>query len=123
MRMIRSTVLGLTVLAAACGGSAASPEGEESSGGDLSQYEGSVASTDVERGKEQFDSFCGDCHPDGEEDAGPSLIAEPHSPPQIRKQVRQGSGKMRPMSAARLSDDDLEAILAYLGTINAVKSL
>jgi len=121
--MIRSTVLGLTVLAAACGGSAASPEGEESSGGDLSQYEGSVASTDVERGKEQFDSFCGDCHPDGEEDAGPSLIAEPHSPPQIRKQVRQGSGKMRPMSAARLSDDDLEAILAYLGTINAVKSL
>lgn len=121
MNRTRSWILGLAALmTAACGGSAESPEGEETSGGDLSQYEGPVASTDVERGREQFESFCGDCHPDGGEDVGPSLIAEPHSPARTRQQVRQGSGKMRPMSAARLSDEDLEAILAYMGTINAV---
>ena len=119
--LMRGTVFCVAALMAACGGSAAGPEGEETSGGDLSEYEGPVASTDVERGKEQFESFCGDCHPDGEEDVGPSLIAEPHSPARIRKQIREGSGKMRPTSTARLSDDDMEAILAYMGTINAVK--
>ena len=65
MNRTRSWILGLAALmTAACGGSAESPEGEETSGGDLSQYEGPVASTDVERGREQFESFCGDCHPD-----------------------------------------------------------
>ena len=80
-----------------------------------------IASTDVDKGKELFDSFCEDCHPGGEEDVGPSLIAEPHSPAHLRQQIREGSGKMRPFSEKRLPGEDLEALLAYLQTINAVK--
>ena len=108
------------VAAVGCGGGASEPEGESSSGGE-SSYEGPIASTDVAHGKEVFGTFCDDCHPDGGEDVGPSLIADPHSPAQLRKQIREGSGKMRPFSEKRLSNDDMEAILAWLASVNAVK--
>jgi mono/diheme cytochrome c family protein len=107
---------------AACGSGAEDPSGAEaSSGDDLAQYEGPIASTDQGRGKELFEAHCEDCHPGGEEDVGPSLIADPHTPAQIRKQIREGSGKMKPFPEKRLSDDDLEALLAHLASINAVK--
>jgi mono/diheme cytochrome c family protein len=104
-----------------CGGGASSPEGESSAGGESAEYEGPVASTDVAHGKEVFTSFCDDCHPDGGEDVGPSLIEHPNTPARIRQQIREGSGKMRPFSEARLSKDDMEALLAWLGSVNAVK--
>lgn len=113
------------VVAMGCGGSgggAEEPVGEEAtSGGDVAQYQGPITSTDVEHGKELFDSRCGDCHPNGEEDVGPSLVAEPHTPARIRQQIREGSGKMRPFSEARLNAADMESILAFLASIQAVK--
>ncbi|HET8933069.1 MAG TPA: cytochrome c [Polyangiales bacterium] len=107
---------------AACGGgqSGEAANGEASSGGE-SDYAGPIASTDVAHGKEVFDSLCGDCHPDGGSDVGPSLIESPHTPAQLRQQVREGSGKMRPFSEGRLSKDDLESVLAWLASVNAVK--
>jgi mono/diheme cytochrome c family protein len=105
--------------AAGCGGGASSPEGEESAGGEAA-YAGPVASTDVAHGKEVFASFCDDCHPDGGEDVGPSLVEHAHSAPRVRQQIREGSGKMRPFSEQRLSNEDMEALLAYLASINAV---
>lgn len=124
MRIAVASILLLSLCA--CGGGAEEPSGEESSGGEAeggesSSYEGPITSTDVEHGKEVFETKCDDCHPGGEEDVGPSLIADPHTPARIRKQVREGSGKMRPFSEKRISDEDLEALLAYLQTINAVK--
>lgn len=111
---------------AACGGSSGGSEtagSGESSGGEASaEYAGPIASTDVEHGKEVFDDLCGDCHPDGGADSGPSLIATPHPAPKLRQQVREGSGKMRPFPEKRLKKDDLEAILAWLASVNAVKS-
>ena len=124
MRRIGARELGaLTVLSlVACGGGAEEPSGAEAStGAELAEYEGPIASTDVERGKELFGVHCDDCHPGGEEDVGPSLIADPHPPAQLRKQVREGSGKMKPFPEKRLDSGDLEAILAYLASINAVK--
>jgi mono/diheme cytochrome c family protein len=114
------TILALAI--AACGGGKSGEEagGEASSGGE-SEYAGPIASTDVAKGKEAFDSFCGDCHPDGGADVGPSLIESPHTPADLRQQVREGSGKMRPFSEGRLGKEDLESILAYLASVNAVK--
>ena len=110
------------LLVVACGSGAEDPSGAEASSGDeLAQYEGPIASTDADRGKELFEAHCDDCHPGGEEDVGPSLIADAHTPAQIRKQIREGSGKMKPFPEKRLSNDDLEALLAYLASINAVK--
>jgi mono/diheme cytochrome c family protein len=107
----------------ACGGSSKGGEeasGEATSGGEA-EYAGPIASTDAAHGKETFDNFCGDCHPDGGEDVGPSLIATPHSPAKLRKQIREGGGKMRPFSEQRLSKDDMESVLAWLASVNAVK--
>lgn len=127
MRIAVASIL-LCLSVSACGGGAEEPAGEESSGGESeggqsedSAYEGPITSTDVAHGKEVFETHCEDCHPGGEEDVGPSLIADPHTPAQLRKQVREGSGKMRPFSEKRVSGEDLEALLAYLQTINAVK--
>jgi hypothetical protein len=94
-------------------------EGEEGGGG--GDYQGPITSTEVDRGKEVFATYCDDCHPGGEEDVGPSLIADPHSPADLRRQVREGSGKMRPFPEKRINSEDLEALLAYLASINAVK--
>ena len=113
------------MVALGCGGSsggAAEPGGGESTaGGDVPQYQGPITATDADRGKELFDSRCGDCHPNGEEDVGPSLIATPHTPARIRQQIREGSGKMHPFSEARLNQADVESILAFLASIHAVK--
>jgi mono/diheme cytochrome c family protein len=109
------------VAAAGCGGGSSTPGGESSSGGESAEYAGPIASTDVAHGKEVFSSFCDDCHPDGNEDVGPSLIATPHTPARIRQQIREGSGKMRPFSEARLNKQDMESVLAWLASVNAVK--
>ena len=114
-------LLGGALIACGGGGSAEEPGTEGTSGGEDAAYAGPIASTDVDKGKEVFATNCDDCHPDGQEDVGPSLIADPHSPAQLRKQVREGSGKMRPFSEKRVSNEDLEALLAYLASINAVK--
>lgn len=114
--------LGLGVLlTVGCGGGSEKPEGEKSAGGEAAGYEGPIASTDAAHGKQVFANFCDDCHPDGGSDVGPSLIETPHTPPRIRQQIREGSGKMRPFSEKRLSNEDVEAILAYLDSIKAVK--
>ena len=117
---VTSMACGL-VLCACGGGGAAEPSGGETTGGGEAQYEGPMASTDAVRGKELFDTNCGDCHPGGESDVGPSLIETPHTPARLRKQIREGSGKMKPFSEKRLPNEDMEAVLAYLASINAVK--
>jgi mono/diheme cytochrome c family protein len=119
-------VVGSLLAVAACSGGSGSDETEvaepeATSGGDAAGYEGPIESTDVARGKEVFDNLCGDCHPDGGEDVGPSLIDDPHTPAQLRKQIREGSGKMRPFAERRLSGQDLEAVLAWMATVHAVK--
>jgi cytochrome c5 len=112
------TLLLPLLVAMGCGSSAESAESEESAGGESASYEGAIASTDVETGKDKFDTFCGDCHDGGD---APDLTAEAHTPAQLRQQIREGSGKMRPIPEKRLSAEDMESVLAYLATINAVK--
>lgn len=116
--LMTSLALGLAACAGGSGGESAS--GEATSGGE-SEYAGPIASTDVEGGKTAFESFCGDCHPDGGSDVGPSLIESPHTPAELRQQIREGSGKMRPFAEARLSNEEMESILAWLASVNAVK--
>lgn len=124
MRIAVASILLCLSVSACGGGESEEPAGEESSGGEAEgggAYEGPITSTDVAHGKEVFETHCEDCHPGGEEDVGPSLIADPHTPAALRQQVREGSGKMRPFSEKRINGEDLEALLAYLQTINAVK--
>ncbi len=128
---IAATGLGFSIVAfvssaliSACGGGGSEePSSDETAGGEEGggSYEGPITSTDVDAGKAIFETHCDDCHPGGEEDVGPSLIADPRTPARLRQQVREGSGKMRPFSEARISAGDLESLLAYMQSINAVK--
>ncbi len=118
---MRALGMSVGILAAMGCGGGSSGGAEESSGGESSAYEGPVASTDVELGKEKFTDFCDDCHPDAQSGEGPSLIEHAHTAARIRQQIREGSDKMRPFSEARLSNENMEAILAYLASVNAVK--
>jgi mono/diheme cytochrome c family protein len=113
-----SIVCGLALVG--CGGGA-QPTEAKTAGGETTKYEGPIASTDSAHGKELFGTFCDDCHPNGESDVGPSLIETPHTPARIRQQIREGGNKMPPFSEKKLSNDDVEAVLAYLATLNAVK--
>jgi mono/diheme cytochrome c family protein len=119
----QALVISAALALAACGGGSQGAEegGAEATSGGEASYEGPIKSTDAAHGKEVFSSFCDDCHPDGGEDVGPSLIATPHTPAQLRKQIREGGGKMRPFSEKRLGDDDMEALLAWMASVNAVK--
>jgi len=119
----RMWMAALSLSAAACSGGSSAATAATSAGGEkvAAAYAGPITSTDVAHGKERFDDMCGDCHPDGGADDGPSLIAEPHSAGYIRQQTREGSGKMRPIPERRLSNEDLEAILAWLGSVNGIK--
>ncbi len=67
-------------------------------------------------GAQLFARTCNRCHPNGAEDVGPSLVNKNFAPDRMTKQIRQGSGRMRAITVARLADADLPALLAYLRT-------
>ncbi|MCB9594481.1 MAG: cytochrome c [Sandaracinaceae bacterium] len=96
----------------ACGGGGGDTEGGQEAS---TEYEGPIASSDVARGQEVYDQVCSGCHSNG-----PSLENIGWSAARVRRQIREGSGRMPPIRATRVSDDDLEAILAWMQTIGGV---
>lgn len=111
--------LGLT----ACGGgSAESAGGAAASGGepalvitDAAEWE-SLASA----GKTSYDRACGACHPGGEADLGPALKGHMVSMADMTRQIREGSGRMKPIDDAKLPEGEMQSVMVYLATIGAV---
>lgn len=120
MRETRRWIVSLAFVVAACGGggSAEGGGGGESSGG---EYSDTISPTaDATRGQQRFDAVCGACHPGGEGDVGPRIRELGWTVSRVRHQIREGSGGMRPISTARLSDEDLEHVLAHLRTLGTI---
>lgn len=67
-----------------------------------------------ERGQVLFFRHCSQCHPEGEGGLGPALNNKPLPPFAIRTQVRTGVGAMPSFSKAHLSDEELDAIVAFM---------
>jgi mono/diheme cytochrome c family protein len=82
--------------------------------------EGPVRSTDVESGEVAFRRVCASCHAGG---GAPALADLGLAPGVVRTQVRQGYGKMPAVGTKQLSDDDLEAVLAYMESIGGVRGV
>ena len=118
------TVAGLSLALAACGGGGGSSGGGGeggggggSSGGETS-YAGPIGSTDIALGQQRYDSRCGNaCHNSG---GGPALANIGWTAERTRRQIREGSGGMAAIGPSRLSNEDMEAVLAYLASIGAV---
>lgn len=115
--MFRTMCVSVTLTLVACGGGGGDDGGggEASSGGEAA-YAGPIRSSDLELGEEQYESYCNVCHDDG----APKLDGLEWPVAKVRMQVREGTGEMSPIPASKLSDEDLEAVLAYMVTIKAV---
>lgn len=116
MRIGMTTILVLA-LAAGCGGGGggAAEGGEETAGGEAT-YGGPLRSSDVVLGQAKYESRCASCHESG----APTLTNIHWTVERMRRQIREGSGQMAPIPAHRLSDDEMEAVIAYLQTIGGV---
>ena len=77
----------------------------------------------VKRGRRQFARFCDTCHPGGQEDLGPSIIGKRFTVAKMRRQIRQGTGKMRPIPPKKLKEKDMPALIAYLSRLGAVRGV
>lgn len=70
-----------------------------------------------ERGRVVFMQHCHQCHPGGEAGLGPSLN-DKALPEFLKKfQVRRGIGSMPSFSERRISDDELDDLMAYLDAL------
>lgn len=124
---------------AGCGGGEAAADGTDAAGGGDSTAGGETAGGEtgtgggettataaspemIAAGGARFAAVCGLCHGEtGEEGDDAPAVKDLHwTEARMRAQVRNGSDSMRPVSAARLSDEDLTKVIAWLGTIGAV---
>lgn len=79
------------------------------------QYAGPIRSRDVAEGRHIFATLCAACH------AGRVNPAGYHwTPAHMRHQIREGNALMPALRASRLADDQVEAVLAYLSTVDAI---
>jgi mono/diheme cytochrome c family protein len=122
---LMAALLGTAAVATACGGEkSTTPEG---GGGASSGGEPALVVTDQAEwdslagsGKTSFDTACGACHPGGEADLGPKLKGHQESSADMMKQIRQGSGRMKPVGTDRLPESEEKGLLVYLATLGAV---
>lgn len=103
----------MAVALVACGGGS----GDATDGSDMAQYEGPIQSEDTEAGKVAFEDTCGTCH--SEESEPLANIGWPVA--KVRMQIREGDSEMPAIPASRLSDADMEHVLAFLATMGTIK--
>jgi mono/diheme cytochrome c family protein len=124
---LMAALLGTALTAAACGGEkSTTPEGGAASAGgeptlvvtDQAEWDSLAAS-----GKTSFDTACGACHPGGEADLGPKLKGHQESSADMMRQIRQGSGRMKPVGTDRLPETEEKGLLVYLATLGAVSDV
>lgn len=68
----------------------------------------------LQLGRRTFDAHCHQCHPGGTGGLGVALNNKPLPGFVIRLQVRQGFGAMPAFSEEEISDEALDALVAYL---------
>jgi mono/diheme cytochrome c family protein len=119
-----SALLAVSALSlAACGAKPETPAGAEPTAGgepkivvtDQAEWDSLLA-----QGKESFDRTCGTCHPGGEADLGPALKGHEEPMDEMHSQIRQGSGRMKPVGPDKLPEEEMKGLMVYLSSIGAV---
>jgi mono/diheme cytochrome c family protein len=70
----------------------------------------------VAEGRRLFDRHCHQCHPNASAGLGPSITP---SSTIVRFQVRHGLGVMPAFGPERITDEELDALVAYLMLVRA----
>jgi mono/diheme cytochrome c family protein len=118
-----SLVGGALVLGACGSKKSESAEGAEATSGgepeiviaDQAEWDSLLAS-----GQTTFDNACGTCHPGGEADLGPKLKGHAEPLAHMRKQIREGSGRMAPIGPKKLPESEMQGLFVYLSSLDAV---
>jgi mono/diheme cytochrome c family protein len=116
--LVLGLLAGALVIAFGCSGSGS---GGGTTAYTLEQFQYPLTSKDVARGEEVYAEYCEGCHPGGEKGDGPSIRNEGYPPAKVRWQIRTGLDDMPAFGPDKISDADLEAVLAYAETLGAVK--
>ena len=112
-KLILGLMIGMLAIAYGC-----SKESSGTTAYALEDFDYPIGSTDVPAGTEVFAEFCEGCHPGGEEGDGPKIAGEGRCPhPQLRWKVRSGGDDMPAFGPDKISDTNLEAVLAYAETL------
>ena len=118
-----TTVSTATLLLAACGGGAAeSGGGAAAAGGEPAMVITDQAEWDTlaSEGQASFEKACGACHPGGEADLGPALKGHQIAMASMTTQIREGSGRMKPIGEDKLPESEMKGLMVYLATLDAV---
>ncbi len=76
------------------------------------------AVADDTAGKAAFERICAMCHGESGEGAeGPPLVPLKHGAQEILGFVRNGRGNMPPQPRSAITNDEIAAVAAYLGTL------
>jgi len=116
-KLILGLMIGMMAIAYGCSKDAS---GTTTTAYSLEDFDYPVGSTDVAAGTEVYAEFCEGCHPGGQEGDGPKIADALASPSQLRWKVRSGGDDMPAFGPDKLSNDNLEALLAYAQTIGAI---
>lgn len=73
-----------------------------------------IDTPELEKGQQVFMRYCNQCHPGGTGGVGPALNNKPLPGFFIRMQVRHGLGVMPGFTEDRISDEELDALVAYV---------
>ena len=114
-KLILGSMIGMLAIAYGC-----SKESTGTTAYSLEDFDYPIGSTDVAAGTEVYAEFCEGCHPGGEEGDGPKIAGTAASPSELRWTVRSGGDDMPGFGRDKISDADLETLLAYALTIGAV---
>jgi cytochrome c5 len=119
---ITSLSLAAALAMSACGGGTTAEGGAASAGGEpaLVITDAAEWTTLADQGKGSFDNACGTCHPGGEADLGPALKGHMVSMDKMHTQIREGSGRMKPVDEGDLPESEMKGLMVYLATIGAV---
>lgn len=101
---------------AACGGASGSGSGKT-----LADYQGAITSSDVATGAQVYETFCEGCHPGGGKGDGPAINGIGDGAAEVRFQIREGMKDMPGFGPNKISDVELEALMAHLVTMGTVK--
>lgn len=74
------------------------------------------------RGREAFLHHCHQCHPNGAAGLGPTITGRSLPDGLIRFQVRNGLGAMPAFDEGHISDEELDAIIAYINALQETKA-
>lgn len=118
--MVKTLVFGLLAVGTVAVLASCSKGGPSTTPQSLEAYDFPIGSTDIEGGAAVFEEFCEGCHPGGEEGDGPKIAGISESASELRFRVRSGGDDMPAFDSSKISDEDLEALVAYTVTLGVV---